>query len=69
MNSTKSILPAALSADESARYIGVGRTTLYELYNNGLIKSVLVKTRRGNVSGRRVFLRASLDAYLRSLAQ
>lgn len=48
-------------------YLGIGRTSLYRLATEGLIKSKLIKTHRGNVSGKRVFLRESLDAYLESL--
>lgn len=52
---------AALDVSRTADYLGCGRTTVYELSKRGLIKSV-------QIGKRRIFLRASLDEYLLSVA-
>ena len=58
--------PAGLNVRDAAHYIGIKRSMLYVLAGEGKIKSILVKSAKGNVSGRRVFLRASLDEFLAS---
>lgn len=65
--SVNDLKPAALTMDDACRYIGVGKSKLYWLINNGHIKSVVHKTRKDNVQGRRVVLTSSLDAYLEGL--
>jgi excisionase family DNA binding protein len=56
------ILPAALTVDQAAAYIGVSRRTMYRLSAEcGTGKSELPVV---HVRGRRVFLRRHLDAYL-----
>jgi hypothetical protein len=64
-----SVKPAALPVDLACKYIGCGRSTLYILLTQGAVKSVVHKTHKGNVRGRRVFLRESLDSYLKSLEE
>lgn len=50
------LLPRGLSADEAARYIGVGRTKLEELVKAGKMP------RPKRIDGRSVFDRYALDA-------
>ena len=54
------IAPAAISVREACRYVGLGRTTLYDLLKANRIEG----TRYG---GRRLIYTASLDAFLLSL--
>jgi excisionase family DNA binding protein len=48
---------AGLPINAAADYLGVGRTSIYTLLNNGSIKSV-------RILGRNIVLRSSLDEYI-----
>jgi excisionase family DNA binding protein len=52
---------AALPINTAADYLGVGRTTIYELLKQGLIRSIRVRSRN-------LILRSSLDDYVKSLS-
>jgi hypothetical protein len=60
--------PAPLtSIKESQRFLGgVARSTLYHLLELGEIKSVSLRA-RGNIRGRRMILRESLEDYVERL--
>ena len=51
------ITPAAFSINDAARYIGIGRTKLYELINNGELPVV-------NFGSRTLVRRVDLEALL-----
>jgi excisionase family DNA binding protein len=51
---------AALSVNDSADYLGISRSQIYNLLRAGLIKSA-------HIGSRNVILRTSLDEYLKSL--
>lgn len=59
--------PLLVSEPEACRILQLGRTTLFHLRTSGAIKSVLVKTRKGNLSGRRMYPMESLRAYVADL--
>jgi len=46
-------------------FSNIGKTTLYELINDGSIKSSVIK-KRGNTRGIRLIEKASLQAFLES---
>ncbi len=48
---------AALRIDEAARYIGIGRASLYRLMDSGAIRSF-------HVGERRLVLRSELDRFI-----
>ena len=48
---------AALRIDEAARYIGIGRASLYRLMDSGAIRSF-------HVGKRRLVLRSELDRFI-----
>jgi excisionase family DNA binding protein len=52
---------AGLPINAAADYLGIGRSSVYNLLAEGLIKSVQIR-------GRRIVLRASLDDYLKKLS-
>ena len=52
-------LPPSLRADDAARYIGISRTVLYELFKSGEIEAIAI-------GGRRLFIRESLDRLVES---
>lgn len=51
---------AGLSISDAATYLGIGRSSMYALLNEGAVRSV-------HVRGRHIVIRESLDTYLRSL--
>jgi hypothetical protein len=55
-----SFIPAAFDATEAAKYIGIGRTKLFEYRDSGAIKTV-------DVGGRPKYLRKDLDKLLTRL--
>lgn len=57
---TISFVPAAFDAEDAAKYIGVGRTKLFELRDEGKIKTV-------EVGGRPKYLKKDLDKLLARL--
>ncbi len=57
------LLPRGLSADEAARYVGVGRTKFDDLVTRG----VMPKPKR--IDGRNVFDRYALDAAFADLPE
>ena len=59
--------PLMVTEAEACRMLRLGRTTLFHLRRSGQIKSVLVKTHRGNISGRRMYPLESLRAYVADL--
>lgn len=59
--------PLMVTEAEACRILQLGRTTIFHLRSTGAIKSVLVKTRKGNVSGRRMYPMESLRAYVAAL--
>ena len=59
------IEPRFGDALDCRRIYGVRQTKLYELYYEGLIKSVLLRT-KGRAKGKRLFDLRSLEAYLAS---
>ncbi len=67
LDGNQALQPAALPVNLACQYLGCGRSTLYILLAQGRVKSVVHKTHKSNVRGRRVFLRDSLDTYLESL--
>lgn len=54
--------PAALTADQAARYISVSRRTIYDLLGRGSLRDV-------RIGRRRLFLREDLDRLLREAAR
>lgn len=65
-NSANSTLPEFGRWQDVQRLFGIKRGTLYNLVNEGLIKSVALR-RRGNVHGCRLFHLASINEYLNGL--
>jgi hypothetical protein len=59
--------PLLVTEPEACQMLRLGRTTLFHLRRTGAIRSVLVKTRKGNVSGRRMYPVEALRAYVESL--
>lgn len=57
------LLPRGLSADEAARYVGVGRTKFDDLVNRGLMP------RPKRIDGRVIFDRYALDAAFADLPE
>lgn len=51
------IQPHALGVPDAARYIGVGRTRIYELIGSGELKSL-------RIGGRRLIRRADLEEFI-----
>jgi excisionase family DNA binding protein len=51
---------AGLGINDAGDYLGVGRTTIYDLLKKGFIKSI-------RVGSRNIVLRSSLDDYIHSL--
>jgi excisionase family DNA binding protein len=49
--------PICLRVNDAAAYIGIGRSKMYEMIDNGEIETV-------EIGGRRLVTRASLDALL-----
>ena len=66
-NSTNSIEPLMVTETDACRVLRLGRTTVFHLRTGGLIKSVLVKTRKGNIGGRRMYPMDSLREYVAGL--
>lgn len=60
--------PEWVRVPEAVRMYGVGRTTLYGLISEGLIKSACIR-KQGNVRGVRIISTASFDQYCHDLAQ
>ena len=58
------LLPEWLTVPAACRRSSLGRTTIYALLSDGRIRGKLVKTRATNLRGKRLILRASLDAFL-----
>ena len=58
------LVPEWLTLRQACRRSNLGRSTLYALLKGGNIRGKVVKTRRENVSGKRLILRDSLDAFL-----
>ena len=56
--------PEWLTIPQACRRSNLGRTTLYTLLKSGTIKGKVLKTRKDNISGKRLILGASLDAFL-----
>ena len=65
-NQVAGIKPEWLRFPDATRLYGIGRSSLYELINDGRIKSVVLR-RKGNIRGIRLLSVASLDALLTSL--
>ena len=55
------VQPAAFNVADAVRYTGLSRSRLYELLRDGQIASF-------QVGGRRMFLRAALDAFFAKIA-
>jgi hypothetical protein len=53
-------IPAAFDAEDAAKYIGIGRTKLFELRDSGDVKTV-------EVGGRPKYLKKDLDRLLSKL--
>jgi hypothetical protein len=62
-----SLKPEFVRIPAAVRYSGISRTTIYELINEGRLKSTVLR-RRGNVRGIRLISLESLDAILRGEA-
>jgi excisionase family DNA binding protein len=60
MTTTNIETPALLGAADAARYMGVGRTKLYELAGSGDLPSIVIGRRR-------LWRRSDLDAFVESL--
>lgn len=61
--------PAFLSVKDAQRYLGgIGRTTLYYLLKKGEIKGTHIRV-RGNIRGRRMVLRESLEDYVKRISE
>lgn len=73
-NNSKSLTPANPSMPHWLRpaqvpyYYGLGRSTVYNLMKDGLIKSVSVR-KKHTIRGCRLISAASLDHYLSTLQQ
>ena len=52
---------------EACRMLGIRPTTLFHLRKLGVIKSVVIKSHRGNLKGRRLFSVESIKAYAQKL--
>lgn len=65
---TSSVEPLLVTEPEACQMLRLGRTTLFHLRRTGAVRSVLVKTRKGNISGRRMYPVDALRAYVESLA-
>lgn len=57
-----SVQPTAFTVSDAVHYTGLSRSRLYELVRDGQIASF-------QVGGRRMFLRAALDAFFAKLAK
>lgn len=64
---TSAVAPLLVTEPEACKMLSLGRTTLFHLRRTGAIRSVLVKTRKGNVSGRRMYPVDALRDYVESL--
>lgn len=60
--------PLLVTEPEACRILGIGRTTIFHLRREGRLRSVLVKTHKHNVSGRRMYRLSDLNAYVEALA-
>jgi hypothetical protein len=60
--------PEWLRISETTRLYPIGRSSLYQLIAENKIKSASIK-KRGNMRGRRIIYRPSIDAYLASLLE
>ena len=69
VNATIGLEPLMVTEPEACRLLQLGRTTLFHLRTKGLIKSVLVKTRKSNIGGRRMYPMESLREYVTGLAK
>lgn len=67
-NNATNTLPEFGRWQDVQRLFGIKRGTLYNLVNEGQIKSVALR-RRGNVHGCRLFHLASISEYLNGLMQ
>ena len=59
--------PEWLRVKDVAAIYRIGRTTLFALMRDGIIRSVSLK-KKGNIRGIRLISRASFDEYLTALA-
>lgn len=59
--------PSWLRINDAVRLYGIGRSSLYELLAQNLIKSASI-TKRGNIRGIRLVSADSLENYLESIA-
>lgn len=55
--SQETVQPHSFGVSDAARYIGMGRTRLYELIGSGDLRSL-------RVGGRRLILRTDLEAFI-----
>jgi predicted site-specific integrase-resolvase len=46
MNDSKNIAPLTLNINDACKAIGIGRTSLYELINEGKLETVIIAGRR-----------------------
>jgi len=53
--------------DEASKMLGIGRTTIYELIERGILKSVLIKTNPRTARGARRITHSQLKAYISKL--
>ena len=66
-NKTQEAMPIWGDARAVHAYFGIGRSTLYKLVADGKIRSASLRE-RGKLRGKRLFLFASIEAFIESRA-
>lgn len=64
---SEGLKPEWLTVPDAIKAFGIGRSSLYELITDGIIKSACIR-KRGNVRGKRLISYDSLAAYVESFA-
>jgi hypothetical protein len=67
--SNQPIEPSLVTEPIACQMLGVGRTTIFHLRTTGEIRSVLIKSKKSNVSGRRMYVVESLKEYVKRLLE
>ena len=64
MLKTENLKDDILDIKEAVAYTGFCRASLYNMVRNGQIKAFVIKTNRSNKSGKRRFIKSSIDDFL-----
>lgn len=59
--------PLLVPESTTRKILNIGRTSLWSLTREGHLRSVLVKMKKGNISGRRMYRLEDIHAYVASL--